>query len=536
MSFGRYVSPRITELEKKLRREPSSLIFVQLAEEYRKSGAYDEAIRICKEGLARHPGYISANMLLGRVFFECRRYKEARAELERVITSSPENLMAHRLLGDIHWLEESWEQAEKRYRMVYMLNPTDLECRQRLQVIESKLREREKAREAAIERERIGDIGGRTEDDSIPVPGIDEPLIDIQAYGEPEAAAGGVAGQAPSTIAAAPASGVAEGEEDGGAPVPAPAAEPGAFESAVEAMWFGETPAPQAGPESAAEAEAPPESLAPAPKAAVVQAAPPAALPDFLAQYEIPPLDIEPPAASEPEPTVPDVSEQVAGEYVETAIGEPVGAPPLPPAATAIDELQARPEPVEETPLETAVFEAISQSATLQAAADEIPPAPIPADRIDRTSPFIFPERLVTVQPVPKELEDISAEAEQVSMDSFFADVLAGQESQPIAPPPPADLPKEEYLPDDLATVTLADLYAAQGHYERAANVYRQLLKRYPGDDSIRARLEEATSRMSAMDAASPSIPQLTSQEKIAILTSWLTAVHRNRHESAIGA
>ena len=55
------------KLQKKLEKEPNSLIFTQLAEEYRKEGLLQEALRVCQDGLRRHPNYWSARVVLGRI-------------------------------------------------------------------------------------------------------------------------------------------------------------------------------------------------------------------------------------------------------------------------------------------------------------------------------------------------------------------------------------------------------------------------------------------------------------------------------------
>lgn len=47
----------------------------------------------------------------------------------------------------------------------------------------------------------------------------------------------------------------------------------------------------------------------------------------------------------------------------------------------------------------------------------------------------------------------------------------------------------------DVATETMAHLYAQQGLYEEAAEVYRRLLERRPGDEELRRRLEEVAGR-----------------------------------------
>ena len=95
-------NPRIGELRRRFERDPSSIAFAQLAEEYRRSGDLDQAVKICREGLARHPGYLSAQVTLGRALMELERYSEARKELEAVLQAAPDNLTAIRALEEIN--------------------------------------------------------------------------------------------------------------------------------------------------------------------------------------------------------------------------------------------------------------------------------------------------------------------------------------------------------------------------------------------------------------------------------------------------
>ncbi len=95
-------SARIEELRRRVQRNPASISFAVLAEEYRRAGRFEEAIAICKAGLRRHPAYLSAHVTLGRSLLETGRYDEARAELEHVLRAAPENLAAIRALAEIH--------------------------------------------------------------------------------------------------------------------------------------------------------------------------------------------------------------------------------------------------------------------------------------------------------------------------------------------------------------------------------------------------------------------------------------------------
>ena len=132
-------TPAIDRLLKKLEKEPNSLIFLQLAEEYRKESFYDDALEVCSEGLRLHPNYWSARVALGRIHKEMGHSDLAREELEKVIQAVPDNLLANKLLGDIYMELEMDEDALKRYKLVQMLTPADGEVINNIQKLEAKL-------------------------------------------------------------------------------------------------------------------------------------------------------------------------------------------------------------------------------------------------------------------------------------------------------------------------------------------------------------------------------------------------------------
>src|SRR5882672_8265142 len=94
--------PRIEELRRRVQKDPTSIAFAQLAEEYRRMGSYEEAISTCRAGLAHHPTYLSARVTLGRALMELGRYKDAKIELEAVLDAASDNLAAIRGLAEIH--------------------------------------------------------------------------------------------------------------------------------------------------------------------------------------------------------------------------------------------------------------------------------------------------------------------------------------------------------------------------------------------------------------------------------------------------
>jgi tetratricopeptide (TPR) repeat protein len=93
---------RIEALRKRLQKDPGSIAFAQLGEEYRRAGRFQEAIEVCRAGLARHPGYLSARVTLGRALLEVGDIASAEHELTDVMRQAPDNLSAIRGLAEVH--------------------------------------------------------------------------------------------------------------------------------------------------------------------------------------------------------------------------------------------------------------------------------------------------------------------------------------------------------------------------------------------------------------------------------------------------
>jgi tetratricopeptide (TPR) repeat protein len=126
------VSARGEELRRRLEREPGSRLFAQYAEELRREGDAAEAIRVCREGLERHPNYASARITLGRALLDSGEIPGARGEFEAVLAQSPENILASRYLGEC--LERSGDLAgaTARYEATLAQAPGDEFSRERV--------------------------------------------------------------------------------------------------------------------------------------------------------------------------------------------------------------------------------------------------------------------------------------------------------------------------------------------------------------------------------------------------------------------
>ncbi|MEO8071399.1 MAG: tetratricopeptide repeat protein, partial [Acidobacteriota bacterium] len=98
--------------------------FGGIAERFRRAGDLDRAITLCRDGLTRFPGQLSARVTLGWALLDKGQYEEARLELEQVLKRAPDNLAAIRGLAELHDREEQsmpsmdgdsgWNQDAKR--------------------------------------------------------------------------------------------------------------------------------------------------------------------------------------------------------------------------------------------------------------------------------------------------------------------------------------------------------------------------------------------------------------------------------------
>jgi tetratricopeptide (TPR) repeat protein len=106
------VNSRIADLRRRIEKDPASIVFAQLAEEHRRAGDLDDAIRVCRAGLVHHPGYFSARVTLGRALMATGALEEAEAEFEHVLRAAPHNLGAVRALEELRQQREAQDRAQ----------------------------------------------------------------------------------------------------------------------------------------------------------------------------------------------------------------------------------------------------------------------------------------------------------------------------------------------------------------------------------------------------------------------------------------
>jgi tetratricopeptide (TPR) repeat protein len=91
----------LAELERYLRiyqENPDSRVFAPLADLYRRLGRLDEAEKICREGIRRHPYYAGGRVALAHIQLDMAHFDEALEEINSVVTYYPDNLLARKIL------------------------------------------------------------------------------------------------------------------------------------------------------------------------------------------------------------------------------------------------------------------------------------------------------------------------------------------------------------------------------------------------------------------------------------------------------
>jgi tetratricopeptide (TPR) repeat protein len=113
---------RIRDLERRLDLDPSSRLFVSLAEEYRKIGRLRDALSALQKGNLAHPGYVAAQVALGRVYVEAKQTTDAIATFTKVLSADPGNLVAAKSLADIHLGRGDKLESLKKYKLYRALS------------------------------------------------------------------------------------------------------------------------------------------------------------------------------------------------------------------------------------------------------------------------------------------------------------------------------------------------------------------------------------------------------------------------------
>jgi tetratricopeptide (TPR) repeat protein len=115
--------------EERLARDPSSLAFAQLADLYRKAGRTQDAIALCRQGLARYPQYTTARLILAKAWLAEAHLDEAGAEIRTILEQTPKDVQCLRLAAEVERRQGHIDGAADYLERVVKLDPGDRESR-----------------------------------------------------------------------------------------------------------------------------------------------------------------------------------------------------------------------------------------------------------------------------------------------------------------------------------------------------------------------------------------------------------------------
>jgi hypothetical protein len=484
-------NPRIDELLARVTADPGSRLFLPLAEELRKSGRLDEAEGILRRGLGVHNNYLSAWISLGRVLRDRGKIEEASDVFARALSLDPGNVVAARLAAETFLALGEKREALEKYRLVNALMPGEEEIAERIATLERELAPPPPAPmifpEPAEEAPEI-DVQG----DDADLPTVEEPLLEL-APEEPSL---------PPPDDAFPPAGSSDDVFHEGEPARA-SEDATAFdrwsapEAPAPADTRSEVEAPFGDPDTSAVGEEPGEVLPfDTAQSGELARSPFDAAPEFYSQPSRENESQASAAASPDEPSSP---------FDETR--------PLPRAG------------------DSSVFPEDDASGNEAPFAEEEPAVPTADLEFD---PFVPEARRDEPASLPS-LEPPREEAAWLAEDDSEADGAgepgtgAMRDSVPEARSAyPRQRESTGYTPpgaapphDPAATVILGDLYAQQGHFSAAREIYMKILEREPGNSMVAGKLRDLPARDSA--------PGVDRRDVAQRLGSWLTRVRRKR-------
>lgn len=120
-----------------LEKDPRSQVFAPLSEAYRKLEMIDEALKICLRGVQYNANFAGGRIALAKVMMEKENYTAAAEELSKAVELSPDNILAHTLLGECYLTLKRPKEALRSFKMVLFLAPNNEKAAKAVRKLES---------------------------------------------------------------------------------------------------------------------------------------------------------------------------------------------------------------------------------------------------------------------------------------------------------------------------------------------------------------------------------------------------------------
>ena len=131
----------IEKLERRYAENPQGLTFAPLAEVHRKNGEVQRALDLLGPGLALHPDYIPASIVLGRCHLDLGDVHAAERAFLHVLALDGENVIALKALADITERLLKFDEAERWLQTLLAVDRSNDEAREQLQRVETSRRQ-----------------------------------------------------------------------------------------------------------------------------------------------------------------------------------------------------------------------------------------------------------------------------------------------------------------------------------------------------------------------------------------------------------
>src|SRR6185295_1357034 len=115
----------IESLSVAFRDNPRSTAFVPLGQAYLEASRPREAIDVLRQGLSTHPDNTDGRLILGKAHIALHEWKEAQAELVKVVKLDRTHQEGFRLLGEVLMRRSDFERALPILQQALNLEPAD---------------------------------------------------------------------------------------------------------------------------------------------------------------------------------------------------------------------------------------------------------------------------------------------------------------------------------------------------------------------------------------------------------------------------
>lgn len=90
-------------------KNPDSIVFASIADYFLRYGLIDSALKICKEGLMRHPKLTIGHVVMAKIHLARGNFEEAEEELRTTLQITPKSQQAQDLMARIDELKTGEE-------------------------------------------------------------------------------------------------------------------------------------------------------------------------------------------------------------------------------------------------------------------------------------------------------------------------------------------------------------------------------------------------------------------------------------------